>query len=341
MLLWYAQKINSKSVIIGLIDVMNINRYTRWYVLVITVALLKTCNLCGLSLVYSMKIRRAFDSSALSSSHQKKTIALVSALPIFYVRERNIVVPFLEQDIYEKTKMFGAIFNVRTITPNYWWVELTTGVENESIASSGTNISKISGVGMDDILIAAGKNFFVGGKAQFAAYGLAGFPIEQDVSIPETQTTLVGSRFYGLGAGAEFSYAFIKKIERSFVGIVQARFVHLFTRSWYPILSFGDRIQPGNFTDLFLIAQCREKMNVFEVGYNPTFFTNQAVLLQAGSLQSPNFVRNSFYANYTYIFKELPLVEIPGALGAGLSISRSSLLTTKIEAGWINITVLF
>lgn len=322
------------------VDAMTLNTYKKWYFVAVALLCLPAYKLYGVTLVYNMKIRRAFNTSVLVGT-APKTEALLTGLPIFYIRDRHIVIPELRQDIEEKLVALGAIFNLRVVTPKFWWAELTTGIENQKVTSTGTNPFRISGTGMDDIILSAGKNFFVSDEIQVALYGLAGFPVKQDVSIEETQTTLVGTRFYGLGVGMELSYAFLRSLKRSVVGILQERFVHFFDRSWYPIFPRDAKIQPGNITDIFVILQYQEMMNVFEVGYNPTFFMNQAAIFQTGTVRSPNFVRNSFYVNYMYLFRGLPLFKVPGALGLGLNIGRSHLLDTKIISGWFNITWLF
>jgi hypothetical protein len=102
-------------------------------------------------------------------------------------------------------------------------------------------------------------------------------------------------------------------------------------------------LQPGNVTDVCAIMQYREKKNLIELGYNPTFFTNQAVLLPAQTVRNSNFVRNSFYVNLSHLFKESLLLKKPGALTAGFSIARSEAeaFNAKITVIWIGVTLLF
>jgi hypothetical protein len=90
-----------------------------------------------------------------------------------------------------------------------------------------------------------------------------------------------------------------------------------------------------------MILQYRHMLNVFEVGYNPTFFTNQAARLCNEIVHSPSFVRNSFYANFIHVFKESALLKKPGGIGTGLNVGRSSMFNTKIFAWWVNISLLF
>ncbi len=309
--------------------------------LVYSILLLQTTSLLPVSLVYSLKIRRAFDARFFMPLLEGKKIKM-TALPIFFLRDRHIVVPSLGQDIREKVVMLGSIFNVRGTTESDWWAEITTGVENEKLTSSGTDTFKISETGMDDVIVSAGKNFFLmNNKLQIIAYGLVGFPFKQAVTPSEAQATLVGTRFYGLGAGAEASYAFIKKVERSLIGFAQVRLVHFFNRKWYPILPFDARLKPGNITDVFVVLRYREAKNAFEAGYNPTFFTNQGARLQTGTVDAPNFLVNSLYLTYERLFEQSFLLKAPGSWSLGLNVGRSNTFNTKITAGWFDVSLFF
>jgi hypothetical protein len=297
----------------------------------------------SVSLVYNMKIRRAISAHVFEHIFPGKTnFWLLTALPIVYTRSRHIVAPLTSQDLYEKTLLAGSVFNVRFLAPHYWWLEFTTGLENQTDHTCGTQTFKDSRTGFDDIVLTAGKNFFFHDeKGQISFYAIGGVPTKFQVTPQETYDTLVGTRFFGLGAGGELSYSFIKSLKQALIGILQARCVHFFDRAWSPILPCGAQIQPGNLTDLFLIMQYRHKVNIFEVGYNPTFFTNQAALLPTEKIKSPNIVRNSFYANFIHVFKKSLLLKKPGGIGTGINISRSETFDTKIFAWWINLSLLF
>lgn len=297
----------------------------------------------AVSLVYNMKIRRAFAAeNFIQSQPEKKSFWLLTALPIIYFKERHIQVPLKKQDFYEKVFLIGSIFNIRFLAPYNWWLEFTTGVESQKNVNKGTQTFTKSRTGFDDVVFTLGKNFFFHlDKGQVALYVITGFPTKYRVTLQEAFDPLVGTRFFGLGAGAECSYSFTRTPEQSLTGILQTRFVHFFDRSWEPILPCGGKIEPGNITDLFMILQYRYKIDVFEVGYNPTFFTNQATRVSCKKIESPYFVRNSFYANFTHVFKESLLLKKPGGIGTGLNISRSKLFDTKIFSFWINVTLLF
>ncbi len=300
-------------------------------------------DLVAVSLVYNMKIRRAFSAQAFEALFPgKKSFWLITGLPIVYTRSRHIELPLTRGNIFEKTLLSGAIFNARFFAPHYWWLEFTTGLEHQTNHHSGTQNFKDSRTGLDDIVIAAGKNFlFHHEKGQIAIYAISGFPTKYDITAAEAYDTLVGTRFFGLGLGAELSYSFIKNLKQALVGIVQTRFVHFFDRKWQPVLPCGSKIQPGNLTDLFMLVQYRHAFNIFEIGYNPSFFTNQAVILPSEKVPSNDLIRNSFYANYIHAFKSSLLLKKPGGIGTGFNISRSKTFNTKIFAWWINISLLF
>jgi hypothetical protein len=300
------------------------------------------------TLVYNLKIRRSFSlHHFLKREHD--VLWLLSAVPVIYARKRHLVVPQTAYNVHEKTLIGGSIFNVRALAPHDWWAELTTGIERQQDKVKGTRQGlpqnyTIARTGLDDIVITAGKNwrwyrdeFF--DKAQIVAYGLAGFPTRWKVCPNEVADTLVGTRFLSAGFGAEGSYTFFANKRRSLSAVLQTRFVHFFNRKWYPLLPCSARIEPGNITDLFFIMQYREKMNLFETGYNATIFSQQAVKLATGKEQTPLFVRNSFYCSYTRVFKNF-LGKHPGTLGIGCNISRDTLFETKITGAWINLSLL-
>jgi hypothetical protein len=299
-------------------------------------------NIDSTTLVYNMKIRRAFAAGSLLNIKQKKQFAwLLTALPIYYQRTRQISVQQLSNAIHEKTRSGGSIFNARLLAPYHWWAEVVTGLEKQTTQYAAASNTQVSRTGFDDIVISIGKNFFFAhDNGQAVVYGIAGFPAYRAVSEADQFDPQVGTRVFGLGVGGEVSYSFIKQQAQALIGIIQTRFVHFFNRRWAPILPCDARIQPGNITDLVLLLQYRKKKNVIEVGYNPTFFTDQAVLLPAQTIKTDTFVRNSVYANYLLLFERLPLIKMPGGLGAGINIGRANRFDTKIFACWLNVTVL-
>jgi len=299
-------------------------------------------NIDSTTLVYNMKIRRAFAAgSLLHINKNRRFMWLLTALPIYYHRTRNLSIQQLPNTIHENTRSGGSIFNTRLLAPYHWWAELTIGLERQTSQYGAPSNAHASRTGFDDIVISIGKNFFFAqNNGQVVVYGLAGFPTHRGVSQADQFDTQVGTRFFGLGGGGEISYSFIKQAKQALIGVLETRFVHFFNRHWSPILPCDARIQPGNITDLVLLLQYRRKKNVIEVGYNPTFFTNQAVLLPAQTIKTDTFVRNSVYANYLHLLEQLPLIKMPGGLGAGINLGRANRFDTKIFACWLNLTML-
>lgn len=308
---------------------------------IILVLVIFMCRQAGAtSLVYNMKIRRLFGVGA-GVGDQKKSKLVATAVPIFYQRKRHIIDDRLKIDTFEKSIMGGSIFNFRYVSDKLWWLEATTGIEKETAQYRGSLNFKNSRSGFDDIILSGGYNIIPTEKTQLVFYGLAGFPTKTKLTSLESVDTLVGSRFFSLGIGSEFSYSFISSLEQSLIGIAQVRFIHFFDRSWSPVLPVGSKIQPGNVTDLLFILHYRKKKNMFEVGYNPTFLTNHAVIINDQTNKYPNFVRQSFYFTYSRLFKELPLLHLPGLIGVGVSTSNSKFLDTKIWACFLDLSVMF
>jgi len=298
-----------------------------------------------ITLVYSMKIRRAFAQARQLLGKEKRAIWILSALPIAYSRTRHFVQAAPLVDIREKRLMLGSIFNVRCIPSDASWFELTTAVGNERAKAKGVSDSPVlqpinrSYTGFDDIVISGGFNLYPTEKVQLVFYGIAGFPTHTKISVKDSLGTFVGTRFFSAGAGSEFSYSFIASLTRALVGIFQNRYIHYFSRSWSPVLPCCSTIQPGDLVDLLFAIKFREKREMFETGYNPTFFLNQSVKTPAaGKVKSEDFVRNGCYATYSHLFDHL---KHPVILGAGFSFNKAKVLDSRIFSGWLNFTVIF
>lgn len=302
-------------------------------------------NIHSVTIVYNMKVRRIFsDPKSLQPATKRRWVATV--LPYFYARKRHIFEQSPTQivNIRDKTLSGGVLFDLRYISPKHWWIELTTGLEKESLKSRGTSNFNISRVGFDDIIINPGYNFYPTKKSQMSIYALAGFPTRTRVTPNETFDTLVGTRFFGLGTGLEFAYDFIKTRERAFIGIAQFRLVHFFNRRFFPVLPRNAKIQPGNETDFLLtllyVTNHSDVFDAYEFGYNPTIFTNQAVILPTQTIKTNTFLRNSFYFSYKHL-GHFKLFNKPTVVGGGFSYARTKLFDAKIFACWLNLSVVF
>src|SRR5579872_1353106 len=241
-------------------------------------------NLDATTLVYNMRIRRVFRISEFLKQEPRSSY-IATALPIFYQRKRHIVDDRIALDVCEKTRMGGSLLNFHYRNKHDWWLDLTTGIEYEHARINGSSTVNASRTGCDDLVFAGGVNLFPVRDTQLVFYGIGGIPTRLKVEPQEAQNTLVGTRFFSLGFGSEFSYEWFFELKRALISVVQVRFLHLFNRSWTPILPEGSTIQPGNVTDLLLTMHYREKKDIFELGYNPTFFTNQSVTLPTKKLE--------------------------------------------------------
>lgn len=297
-------------------------------------------NFYATSLVYNMKIRRLFSLNA-SVFTKKKSNIVASVVPIIYKRKRHIIQEDLNINSCEKSLIGGSILNIRYVSGKLWWLEATTGIEKESVRYKGTLNFHNSRTGLDDIILSGGYNIAPNDRSQISFYGLAGFPTRTKITALERENTLVGTRFFSLGLGTEFSYSFINKLKQSLIAIAQLRFIHFFDRSWFPVLPKDAKIRPGNTTDILLTLQYRKRKNIIETGYNPTFFTNQAVLLKQQTIKTQGIVRESFYLTFSHLFKEFPVLKIPGLIGGGISTAHSNRFNTRISAYWLNFSVLF
>ncbi len=288
-------------------------------------------------LVYNMRIRRAFH---VPFALKKKSFVLVSALPVYFGRRSHIVTETPAVDVHEYRNVVGALFNVRYLPSLSSWIELTTGLENDHSTFTGSDPFSASRTAFDDFLFTGGYRYFIGDRGQIVAYGLAGLPAGRTVRLDDRYGPLVGSRFYGAGFGVEGSYAFIENEKRTLSVIIQQRFVHLFNRSWNPVLPPCDIIEPGNFTDLLVTLQYRQNITAYEAGYNPTFFTNQGVIAPTATVSTPNFTRNAAYFNVLHLIRST-IPHKPIVVGGGVNASTANLFHARTFSVWADVSIVF
>ncbi len=288
-------------------------------------------SLQAITLVYNLRVRRTFTASLMPQA--AKPWILFSAVPIFYARTSHIVDAARALDVCEDRKAGGSLFNVRYVPTKNWWLDATTGLETDSASFMGTDPFHGSRVGFDDFVFSAGYRHFIG-HGQVVGYGLAGIPSRRKVDLEDRYGPFVGTRFYNLGFGFEGSYSFLDSPQRSFAGIVQQRFIHAFNRCWAPILPANNKIQPGNFTDLFFVLQWRERFNMVEAGYDATWFTNQAVITPVKKIKSSSFVRNAGFISFSHGWLQ-GLWDKPCIVGVGFNGSSSKKFNAKTITAWI------
>ena len=292
------------------------------------------------SLVYNLKIRRSFAGISTFLKRDRTDAWVLSSLPILYRRTAHVVNPAFATDVHTKRLGGGSICNVRYIRSRYWWAEATTAVQKESVHSKGTANYCASRAGLDDIVLAAGHNMFYGENTQFTLYGLVGFPTRWKTTRFDAQEPLVGTRFYGLGGGAELSYRVIHRDEQNLATILQVRAIHFFTRNWETLFGPGGRIQPGELIDVLLSVRYHHQRTALETGYNATLFVNQAALLPTETIKSKTALRNGTYISFMHLLTQT-LGDKPVALGAGFQFNRLGRFDANSYLAWINVTLIF
>lgn len=307
-----------------------------------TLCLITLClTLEGTTIVYNLRIRRVFTGLSAFVQLEKKALWALSSVPIIYRRKGRITQERFGTDVQDKRRGGGSIFNLRYVPSRSWWLEATTAIQKESVITTGTSNFTASRTGFDDIVFAGGYNSFPSKDTQVSIYGLVGFPTKKDVSLEEAQDRLVGTRFYALGGGGEVSYSFINTPKQLLAGIIQVRVIHFFKRRWEPILPPGSFIQPGQGTDILFTLRYRYALTVFETGYNPTIFTNQAVLLPDEDIKTRTAIRHGTYATVLHLFPKSRLTDKPIALGAGFLFNRLARFDLNSLSGYLTLTFLF
>lgn len=318
-------------------SVMNANKF--FLIKLLFVSLLFQSSLQAVTLVYNLRIRRAFNISGLLE--QKRTVWPISVVPIFYVRNSHGVIDIQNNTtVDEKRRVGGALFNARCVPNKHWFVEATTGLETDHGSFKGKHGFEASRTGLDDLVLSGGYRYFCGENVQLVAYGVAGLPLRRKIEEDDKFTPLVGTRLYTLGIGGEASYSFFSSKAHSCAAIFQGRFLHSFNRSWFPILPEGSKIQPGNVSDLFFILQMRYKLTVFELGYDLTLFTNQAIILPIKKIDANTQVRHSGVATVSHGWLETPIGK-PCILSLGISASHSKTFDANTISVWLNGTIVF
>lgn len=291
------------------------------------------------TLVYNMRIRRAF-SVPQDLLPSKKTL-LLSVLPIYSGRRSHIVREESGVDVHENRNVVGSLFNVRYVPSRNWWVEATTGLEMDRSSFDGTDSFSASRTGFDDFLFIGGYRHFIRKKTQLVAYGLAGLPAGRTLRKDDRFGPLVGSRFYGAGFGTEASYAFIENKEHTLTGVIQQRFVHFFDRSWFPIFPPCDIIVPGNFTDILIALMYRKRITTYQLGFNPTFFSNQAVITPITRTPVSTSPRYGGYFNALHLIRSTMNSKRPIIIGGGVNCSASKTVNLRTFGSWIGLIIEF
>jgi hypothetical protein len=293
----------------------------------------------AVTLVYNLRIRRAFNFESLPE--QTRTRWPLSVVPIFYARSSHGLIDVQNNTtVDEKRRVGAALVNLRCVPNKHWFFEGTTAIENEHANFKGIHGFNASRTGLDDLVFSGGYRYFAGDNVQLVGYGLAGFPLGRKIDECDKFTPLVGTRLYTLGLGGEISYSFVSERSHSCAAIFQGRFLHSFNRSWFPILPEGSKIQPGNVSDLFFILQTRYHLTVFELGYDLTLFTNQAIILPTQTIDAKTLARHSAEASVTHAWLETPLGK-PCVLGLGVSASHSKKFDSNVVTIWLNGTIVF
>jgi len=312
----------------------------------LVIVLLLTTRDVAISLVYNLKLRRIFSIDQSFEKSEKKSKTVVSALPLFYTRSRHIVGPSpLDTssliNVSEKRRVEGGLCNARYITSNLSWTEITASIQHESSITRGTSNLRSSRTGFDDIVLTIGHNIAPNRKAQIALYALSGFPSRRKVTNADTFDSLIGTRFFSIGSGVEFSYALLESKRQTCMLLLQNRFIHFFKREFFPVLPSDAKNVPGNVTDVLCSLLYRYKKTIFEGGYNGTFFTNASIKLPKQSIPLPSEARNSLYLTCSQIIKKNPLFNSPLIIGFGVDRSWANLFSTKIGIYWISLNALF
>ncbi len=292
----------------------------------------------GVTLVYNMRVRNILSLPRILERYKNKLIT--SVVPLYYHRSSKLFNATIGLDGRETRNVGGAILDLHYAPDKNWWFEATTAVAIDHGVFTGTDSFKASRGGLDDFVLSTGYRHFWGSCCQFVAYGLAGFPTKTKVDLIDRHTPLLGTRLFSLGVGGEASYSFINKNKRSLNAVGQIRVIHGFNRKYDPVLPSSSSIQPGNVTDLLFTLQYRERKTFFEVGYNPTFFSNAGIVSPVGTIKADTIIRHGGYFSLSHAF--LPgLFNKTNLVGLGISANHASQIDSTVITTYAFLSIAF
>lgn len=93
------------------------------------------------------------------------------------------------------------------------------------------------------------------------------------------------------------------------------RFLHRCERKYYPILPPDTTYSPGNITDFLFLLHYRYFNHNMEMGYNPTYITDQAYKSPQSIQYLPSKVLHSIYGYYAIYAEKLSMIFELGLIG--------------------------
>ncbi len=209
-------------------------------------------------------------------------------------------------DQWKETRFLGGIIEALRLVHNHTWIEFIAAFGKENVRFSHKGVfGRESRAGWDDFLIDVGHNFLdASGKKQLLVHWLTGVPLTRKVTLAEVESPLWGIRTIATGPVIEFAYDFIRNPAQDlFLGII-ARFLHLFKRTYEPILPSDAFFHPGNALDILALFHYRYEAQNIEIGYIYTRYNNISYQFHDHTQHLPSERYNSFYGDYFYFSEE-------------------------------------
>ena len=266
---------------------------------------------------------KPFNDRAISSF---SIIPEVTGITRHITDEPNLI------DVQEESFLGGAIFDFKYVGVQPWWFGIRTALIQENSKVTGSNNFTLSRFGFDDIYIQGGYNFVLTDDWQLAMHGGVGLPTSLKPDENELFNTLGGSRLFSMGLGGELSYAVINKKDQVLSLNFHTRLLHFFTRSFTPILQCGEKLQPGNATDIFPSISYTHGDHYLEIDYDLIIFTNVAVLSNPNRYL-PVMYQHAPYIQYYYTIN-WPRTHVTTTVGMGLQYSYARLFDRKQWQAW-------
>ncbi|MGB8467623.1 MAG: hypothetical protein WCE21_01340 [Candidatus Babeliales bacterium] len=242
-----------------------------------------------------------------------------TAFPTLYQSFRHLTVGMFNNpiDVQNNRSLFGSMLNFcYHDNKRNWWGEISVAPEKEFVSLKGTTSLSSSHFGLDDSLFTIGYDYYPCQDIEILPYLTGGIPGTRRISLRDIFEPLVGTRCYALAQGVELVANLLRWEKSKCDFIFQERLAHFFKRKYAPLLPEDAKFARGNQTDFLFTVQYGTSKHFLEIGYNPTFYTNQEVIVPfTPTIKSPGYITHSPYFIYLYTAERLPLLNCSGSIG--------------------------
>ncbi len=254
--------------------------------------------LCGVSLVYNLRISETTRRQLLTQKPEHPSIASAVLVDQFYERKDSI-------RQFDTGLMAVYVYLLKSA---YIKLQAAVGHVEQDISLVRLKLTRNQ---TDDVLLMAGYGFAPTKKTHVTISSVLGIPTHADTGFEGVE---FGTGHVGVGFQADSAWFYTDSSSL----MAAFRYVYFVPRHVnIPAVPGNFTFCLGNLVDLMFSHLTNIGRHKIEFGYNPTFDIHAKLVPPIASLNVPNgFMRSSFYANYIFMFKAREHIS---ALGLGFS----------------------